>query len=159
MLSLRGVRPVSSEWRSYCLVCRNLASVPWSRSKKPKTPKHWLNLEAGNDPIIYVDSPEVVEVVELGGGEEGQVVAAVGDGGADQSQGVPHAGGGQVGAQDHRPQSHRQHVGAVEQPDGKKRRKKRKMISSKMVKKASSSRARWKVGSSGSQGSPHRVIR
>lgn len=58
-----------------------------------------------------MDSPEVVEVVELGGGQEGEVVSTVGDGGADQSQAEPQGGGGQVGAQDHRPEDHRQHVG------------------------------------------------
>ena len=62
------------------------------------------------DPETLVE-PEVVEVVELGGGQEGEVISTVGDGGADQSQGVPHGGGGQVGAQDHRPHYHRQHVG------------------------------------------------
>lgn len=30
-----------------------------------------------------MNSPEVVEVVELRGGQEGEVVSAVGDGGAD----------------------------------------------------------------------------
>ena len=49
--------------------------------------------------------------MELGGGQEWQVIAAVGDGGAEQSQAVPHGGGGQVGAQDHRPDYRRQHVG------------------------------------------------
>lgn len=58
-----------------------------------------------------VDSLEVVEVVEFRGGQEGQVVSTVGDGGADQSQAVPQGGGGDMGAQDHRPQCHRQHVG------------------------------------------------
>lgn len=57
------------------------------------------------------DSLEVVEVVKLGGGQEGEVVAAVGDGGADQSQAVPHAGGGDVGAQNHRTGDHGQQVG------------------------------------------------
>lgn len=45
MLSVRGVRLVSSVWRSYCLVCLNLESVAWSLSRTPSTPKHWLNLE------------------------------------------------------------------------------------------------------------------
>lgn len=58
-----------------------------------------------------VDSPEVVEVVEFRRGQEGQVVSTVGDGGADQSQAVPQGGGGHVGAQEHRPHCHRQHVG------------------------------------------------
>lgn len=67
-------------------------------------------IQHSEDPETLVE-PEVVEVVELGGGEEGEVVSTVGDGGADQSQAVPHAGGGQVGAQDHRPQCHRPNVG------------------------------------------------
>lgn len=49
--------------------------------------------------------------MELGGGQEGEMVATVGDGGADQSQAVPGGGGGDVGAQKHRPDCHRQHVG------------------------------------------------
>lgn len=52
-----------------------------------------------------------MEVMELWGGQEGQVVAAVGDGGADESHAVPHAGGGQVRAQDDRPDHHGQRVG------------------------------------------------
>lgn len=58
-----------------------------------------------------MDLPEVVEIVELRRGQEGEVVPTVGDGGADQSQAVPEGGGGQVGAQDHRSDHHRQHVG------------------------------------------------
>lgn len=113
MLSLRGVRPVSSVWRSYCLLCLNLSSVPWRRSSTPNTPKHWLNLEPGKQqrssqishpevavggaPLIrQVDTPEMVKVMELGGGQEGEVVSTVGDGGADQSHAVPHGGGGHV---------------------------------------------------------------
>lgn len=46
MLSASGVSPKSKVWRSYCLVCRNLVSVPCRRSSTPKTPKHWLNLES-----------------------------------------------------------------------------------------------------------------
>lgn len=57
------------------------------------------------------DSPEVVEVVELGWRQEGEVVSTVGDSGADQSHAVPHGGGGQVGAQDHRPDYYWQRVG------------------------------------------------
>lgn len=57
--------------------------------------------------------------MELGGGQEGEVVSAVGYAGADESQAVPHGGGGQVGAQDHRPGHHRQHVGEL-QDRGKK---------------------------------------
>lgn len=49
--------------------------------------------------------------MELGRGQEGEVVSTVGDGGADQSQAVPQAGGGQMGTQDHRPNCHWQHVG------------------------------------------------
>lgn len=55
--------------------------------------------------------PEVVEVVELWGGQERQVVATVGDSGADQSQAVPQAGGAEVRAQQHWAQSHWEHVG------------------------------------------------
>lgn len=46
--------------------------------------------------MIEVDAPEMVKVVELGGGQEGEVVSAVGDGGADQGHAVPHGGGGDV---------------------------------------------------------------
>lgn len=53
--------------------------------------------------------------MELGRGQQRQVVSAVGDGGAEQSQTVPQAGGGQVGAQDHRPDQHRQRVGELQQ--------------------------------------------
>lgn len=49
--------------------------------------------------------------MKLGGGQEGEVVSTVGDGGADQSHAVPHGGGGHMGAQEDRPESHRQHVG------------------------------------------------
>lgn len=56
----------------------------------------------------------MVEVVELWGGQEGQVVAGVGHGGADQRQAVPQAGGDQVGAQEHRAQHRRQHVGQLD---------------------------------------------
>lgn len=48
----------------------------------------------------------MVEVMKLGGGQEGEVVATVGDCGADQSQAVPRGGGGDVGAQNHRPRHH-----------------------------------------------------
>lgn len=56
----------------------------------------------------------MVEVVELGRGQEGEVVSTVGNAGADESQAVPHGGGGQVGAQDHRTSHHRQHVGELQ---------------------------------------------
>ena len=59
------------------------------------------------------DSLEVVEVVELWGGQEGQVVATVRDGGADESQAVPQAGGAQVGTQEHRAGNGWQHVGEL----------------------------------------------
>lgn len=52
-----------------------------------------------------------MEVMELRGGQEGEVVATVGDGGADESHTVPHAGGGQVRAQEDRPDHHGQRVG------------------------------------------------
>lgn len=58
-----------------------------------------------------VNSPEVVEVMELRRGQEGEVISTVGDSGANQSYAVPHGGRGQVGAQEDRPESHRQHVG------------------------------------------------
>lgn len=58
-----------------------------------------------------VNSPEVVEVMELRRGQEGEVVSAVGDVGADQSQAVPEGGSGQVGAHDHGSNHHRQCVG------------------------------------------------
>lgn len=119
---------MSRTWRSYCLVCLNLVSVPWSRSRTPKTPKHWLNLEkvaaCKYSCINYVQRTtfgrvdrwtllEVVEVVELRGGQEGEVVSTMGDGGADQSQAVPQGGGRKVGAQDNWPGHHRQRVGEL----------------------------------------------
>lgn len=58
-----------------------------------------------------VDLLEVVEVVKLWGGQEGEVVSAVGNGGADQSQAVPQGGGGQMRAEQHRSDDHGQHVG------------------------------------------------
>lgn len=57
----------------------------------------------------------MVKVVELGRGQEGEVVSTVGDGGADQGHAVPHGGGGDVRAQDHRPDDHRQQVGELQQ--------------------------------------------
>ncbi len=75
-------------------------------------------------------SLEVVEVVELGGGQEGEVVSTVRDGGADQSHAIPHGGGGQVGAQEHRPDSHRQHVGELTA----KRKNKRVLKAEEVVK-------------------------
>ena len=59
------------------------------------------------------DSLEVVVVVELWGGQEGQVVATVGDGCADEGQAVPQAGGAQVGSQEHWAGHGRQHVGEL----------------------------------------------
>lgn len=58
-----------------------------------------------------VNSLEVVEVMELRRGQEGQVVSTVGDVSADQSQAVPEGGGGEVGAHDHGSNHHRQRVG------------------------------------------------
>lgn len=55
--------------------------------------------------------PEVVEVMELRRGQEGKVVSTVRDSGAHQSHAVPQGGRGQVGAQEDRPEYHRQHVG------------------------------------------------
>lgn len=63
--------------------------------------------------------PEMVKVMELGGGQEGEVVSTVGDGGADQGHAVPHGGGGHVRAQDHRPDDHRQQVGELQQKKSK----------------------------------------
>ena len=56
--------------------------------------------------------------MELGGGQEGEVVSTVGDGGADQSHAVPHGCGGHMGAQEDRPESHRQHVGDLTEEEG-----------------------------------------
>lgn len=53
--------------------------------------------------------------MELGGGQEGEVVSTVGDGGADQGHAVPHGGGGHVRAQDHWPDDYRQQVGELQQ--------------------------------------------
>ena len=47
-------------------------------------------------------SLEVVEVVALWGGEEGEVVATVGHGGVEDGQAVPEEGHGEVGTHDQR---------------------------------------------------------
>ena len=71
--------------RAYALVVRNSASVPWSRSSTPSTPKHWLNLDKNKQsiksspctPITPAILLEMVKVVRFRAGKERQMVAGV----------------------------------------------------------------------------------
>lgn len=86
------------------------ALTQWGKAGEQGVPLVLLGLPelavCAVEPVQHTKHPEtlveleVVEVVELGGGQEGKMVAAVGHSGADQCQAVPQAGGGQVGAQE-----------------------------------------------------------
>lgn len=62
----------------------------------------------------------MVVVVELGRGQQGQVVAAVRDRSDQQSDGEPQAGGGDVRAQQNRTHQSREHVGQLHRQEDMK---------------------------------------
>lgn len=115
ILALTGLFGLVYTQKLFSLECRSHFATQGGNAGHIKTLTKHMTQQHNTDRVAFYKarspcSPEVVEVVELGRGQQRQVVAAVGDGGAEQSQAVPQAGGGQVGAQDHWPDQHRQRV-------------------------------------------------